>query len=44
MSAVNADAAVNGEDLHVVAHVKHHPPRGEHRAQRQQDRENREAG
>ena len=31
------------EDLHVVAHVKHHPPRGEHRAQRQQDRENREA-
>ena len=34
----------DGEDLHVVAHVKHHPPRREHRAQRQQDRENREAG
>ena len=43
MSAVNADVAGDREDLHVVAHVKHHPPRGEHRAQRQQDRENREA-
>ena len=34
----------DGEELHVVAHVEHHPAGQEHRGERQADREEREPG
>ena len=37
-------AGRDGEDLHVGAHVEHHPARHQHRGERNADRQEREAG